>query len=296
MIEYRDNLEEIRTGKYEDKKNSDENEVNNEDEELENNKGKRKKEFYIKTRVLLLWLLVKHLDIKAINHRKMIIRYITLNQIQINQIGTALWYVRKLGTGIIEQEDFEKVCGIGNYSDLFGFALWKGEHTSTDILHLNESERRRKKEDKLIQKQREINEIKRKQEEDEREAKLQKQLKEQLEKAEKEADEKIKSEKWRKLTDARKKEDEIVAENRKREDQLKEKRREKHDVDMKKRKQQRELEYKQIDTQLKKREEELQYKKDDRYRKQRQEMAQRMADRKSNMLDLGVTTLSGRKL
>lgn len=72
-----------------------------------------KKEYFIKVIIPLLVLVVKNLSSKAISHRKMLVRYIALGEIRFNQLPTALHYLRKLGNGIIDQEDFEKKCGIG---------------------------------------------------------------------------------------------------------------------------------------------------------------------------------------
>ena len=109
--EYREDIAEIQAGSYVDQKP--EEEVLPDDNE-EEKKRQPKKEFYVKTIVLLLWQVVRFLDPKAISHRKMLIRYIAKNQIHLNQMGTVLWYLRKVGNGILDQEEFEKICGIGN--------------------------------------------------------------------------------------------------------------------------------------------------------------------------------------
>ena len=46
---------------------------------------------------------------EAWNHRP-IVRYITMNQLELNQLSTLL---EKLGSGTIEQEGSERDCGIG---------------------------------------------------------------------------------------------------------------------------------------------------------------------------------------
>jgi len=132
----------------------------------ETEKKQPRKEYYIKTIVLLLFLVVKDMDVQAIHHRKMLVRYITLHQLKLNQLATALYYLRKTGNGIIDQEDFEKVCGIGQYADLFGFGTWDAKCTQIEILRINEQERKRKKELKRQQKEKEELEKKQQQEDE----------------------------------------------------------------------------------------------------------------------------------
>jgi len=250
----------------------------------------RKKERYVKNITLPIFLIVKYLDPKAVNHRKMLLRYITLNQIRLNQVAAALWYLRKIGNGILDQEDFEKRCGIGQYEDTWGYSMWKEQWTKTEILRLNESERRKKKEQKRQQAEREAKELKKKEEDEKHERERQKQIKETLETAEKEAEEKLRAEKWRKLKDQRKKEDEDVNEARKTADALREKRQEKREGELKKKRNAREVELRGVELALKRREEDLRKKKEEFVRKQKQEAAARQAERKQNAIELRAKT------
>eukprot|EP01114_Cavostelium_apophysatum_P021797 TRINITY_DN7698_c0_g1_i2.p1 TRINITY_DN7698_c0_g1~~TRINITY_DN7698_c0_g1_i2.p1 ORF type:complete len:381 (+),score=135.38 TRINITY_DN7698_c0_g1_i2:38-1180(+) len=203
-----------------------------EDESAEDAKAKApKKEYYLKTIVNLLCLTVKNLAPAALIHRKMLIRYITLDQLELNQLATALNYLRKAGSGVIDQEDFEKACGIGQYSDLFGFSSWKEEHSQREILRIGEAERLKRKKEKQAKREQDEREAKQREAEERRELERKKQLQDQLEKAEREAFEKARAEKLKKLTDTRKKEDEDIAEARKKADALKLKQKEKKEAD-----------------------------------------------------------------
>lgn len=57
--------------------------------------------------------MVKCLAPEANPHRRMLVRYIALNQLQVVQLPVALHFLRKIGGGVIDQEEFEKECGIG---------------------------------------------------------------------------------------------------------------------------------------------------------------------------------------
>jgi hypothetical protein len=67
----------------------------------------------MKTIAYRLFLIAKHLSSDALQHRKMLVRYVTLGKIQVEQLPTALYYLALNGSSIIDQEDFEKQVGIG---------------------------------------------------------------------------------------------------------------------------------------------------------------------------------------
>jgi len=123
----------------------------------------------------------------------------------LEQLPTALHYLRKLGNGIVEQEDFEKECGIGKYQDLFGFSSWKEKPTQREILHLNEEGRTKSKLEKKQQHDKEEAEKKKNEEEAQQQEKLEKDLQEQLARAEKEARTEIRAEKRQKFLSTRQK-------------------------------------------------------------------------------------------
>jgi len=228
-----------------------------------------------------LFLMTRNLAPKAINHRKMLIRYITLNQIHINQLATALHYLRKLGSRIIEQEDFEKACGIDEYNFLFFYSSWNVKHTQTDILQLNEQERKRKKEEKRLRREQEEMEYQKQKEDEKHEQQRQKQLQDQLDKAEQEAIEAAKIEKWKKILEARKKEDEEEKETRAKIDANKEKIQDKREAEKKTKKKERERQLKDIETISKKKEEELKLKQEERHRQYRAEMGKATLERRN---------------
>lgn len=92
-------------------------------EQDEQQKKGKLKEYYIKTIVGLLYLLAKNLSPKAVSHRKMLVRYVTLNKINLHQLPVALHYLRKVGNGIIDQEDFEKECGVGKSLYFYNYMI-----------------------------------------------------------------------------------------------------------------------------------------------------------------------------
>ncbi len=83
------------------------------DKDGEEQKKGKQKEYYIRTIVVPLYLLAKNMSKKAISHRKMLVRYVTLNKINIDQLPVALHYLRKVGNKILDPEEFEKECGVG---------------------------------------------------------------------------------------------------------------------------------------------------------------------------------------
>jgi len=257
--------------------------------EAEEEKKGPRKEYYMKTIVNLLFLVVKNLAPKAISHRKMLVRYITVNQLELNQLGTALHYLRKIGNGIIDQEDFEKECGIGKYADLFGYSSWQAKHTHTDILRLDEQERNRRKAEKQQKRDQEERERRQREQEEKREQERQNQLKVQLEKSEKESVENAKNEKLRKIAEARKKEDEEIADARKKQETLKQRVKDKREVDKRAKQLQREQSLKEIEQNAKTKEEELRRQKEERHRKQRAEMQSRALERKNQIRELELS-------
>jgi hypothetical protein len=55
----------------------------------------------------------------------MLLRYVALGKINIEQLPTALFLLSKAGGSLIDQEEFEKDVGIGKFADVFGFSEWK---------------------------------------------------------------------------------------------------------------------------------------------------------------------------
>jgi len=261
----------------------------------ETDKKQPRKEYYIKNIVLLLFLVVKNMAPQAVHHRKMLVRYVTLHQLTLNQLPTALYCLRKIGNGIIDQEDFETNCGIGQFADLFGYGTWDTTHTQTEILHINEVERMRKKELKRQQKEKEELEKKQQAEDEKKEKDRQKQLEKQLQQAENDAIEAAKVDKLKKLQESRKKEDDELIEQRKKQEQLKLKQKEKKETDKKNRQKQREQELRDIDASFKAKEEELKHKREERYRKQRAEIQQRAADRRNQIKELELAVPGTKK-
>jgi len=183
----------------------------------------RKKELYIKSRISLLFLVAKNLSPQAFSHRKMLVRYIALNEIQMNQLPTALYYLRKTGNAIIDQEEFERQCGIGKYSDLFMYSSWKAKHTRREILHLDEETRFRRKEEKRRQQEKEAEDRKTVEMERKATEEMQARLQAQSEAVMNAALESTRAEKWRRLAETRARENE----ERKKGRELAEKQREK---------------------------------------------------------------------
>jgi len=269
--EHKEWLKDVEEGRVQDEEDT----PQPEDAEGEDKKSEVKKEYYIKTRALLLLLIVKFLVPKALPHRKMLVRYVALNQIQVAQLPTALFYLRKLGNGIIDVEDFEKAVGIGRWADLFGYSSWNAHATVVEILKTNEAERQKRKQEKLQKRLEAEKEIKEKEEEEKYEQQRQQQLQEILEKAEKEAAEKARADKWTKLAEQRKQEDEKEQEERKKQQQQREKQQEKREQDKIKNRRAREQELRDAENAIKAKEEEIKKRKEERYRQERLLMTQR---------------------
>jgi len=126
-------------------------------EEDDGTKDTPKKEHYIRTKINLLVTVVKCLAPEANPHRRMLVRYIALNQLQVVQLPVALHFLRKIGGGVIDQEEFEKECGIETkFVDLFGYSSWKDKPARIEVLKENEAERKRVKEEKLRRHQQEM--------------------------------------------------------------------------------------------------------------------------------------------
>ena len=97
---------------------------------------------------------------ESIQHRKMLVRYVTLGKIALEELPTALYILSKSGSSILDQEEFEKQCGIGKYADLFGFSSWRIK-PSRIMTHPNEEQIFFEKlKEKMVQKQKEVQEKK----------------------------------------------------------------------------------------------------------------------------------------
>jgi len=260
--------------------------TNGEETEEEADMRSPKKELYIQTIVPLLYRVIVNLSPKAISHRKMLVRYITLNQIQLNQLPSALLYLRKLGNKIVDQEEFEKTCGLGKYSDLFGYSSWSEKSTQIEILHIGEQEKTRNKADKRLQQESKEREQKQQEHEVLHEQQRQQQLALQLKQATQAAEESVRLEKWKKLALARQKEDEELQQQRFKLDQSKEKQGIKHEQDLRNRKRERDISSRSAEAEIKKKEEELHNKREERFYTQRIEQEQRAANRRTNIKQL----------
>eukprot|EP01116_Phalansterium_solitarium_P000667 TRINITY_DN10502_c0_g1_i2.p1 TRINITY_DN10502_c0_g1~~TRINITY_DN10502_c0_g1_i2.p1 ORF type:complete len:426 (+),score=106.23 TRINITY_DN10502_c0_g1_i2:661-1938(+) len=222
-----------------------------------------RKEYYLKTIALLLYLTCVNLSPDAINHRKMLVRYITLNLLHLEQLPTALRYLRK-HSGIIEQEEFEKECGLGQYKDLWGFSSWSQKPTRIEILHQDEKERR-KREEKRKQAEAEAA-LKKQMADDERqEAERVRLLYEQTRKAELDAFNKVIADRVAKLADERAREDAARAEEQKKEDAARKKKKDKKEDDARRKQRTRDQDLREAELAIKKKEDELRRQREDRY-------------------------------
>jgi len=279
---YRDNRELLKES------NEQPSESETEQSQEEERKGPRKEQ-YMKCVAYPLYIAAVNLHPKALSHRKMLVRYICLNMLHMDQIPTALYYLRKIGSGIIEEEDFIRICGIGQWEDLFMYGTWREKNTEIEIFHRDEQKKKKQQEKKLKKEQEEI-ERKKQEEEMKKENEKQKQLKELVEKQENETIQKLRVEKKAKLVISRKKEDEDIQEERNKEDIQKKKKKDKKENEMKLKKKDRDQELKEAEANIKKREEEIKKRKEERLLKQQSEATKRAAERslKAELLKKGL--------
>eukprot|EP01119_Soliformovum_irregulare_P022650 TRINITY_DN7800_c0_g1_i1.p1 TRINITY_DN7800_c0_g1~~TRINITY_DN7800_c0_g1_i1.p1 ORF type:complete len:435 (+),score=140.74 TRINITY_DN7800_c0_g1_i1:1-1305(+) len=259
---YRENKEDLLAGKLADVENeSDEDGVPN---DTADDTKSVSKEFYLKSILFPLFMIVKHLDASAISHRKMLVRYVTKGSIRTAQIATALHFLRKLGSGIIDVEEFEKECGIGQYEDLFGYSSWKREHTQVEILKVGHADKIKKRQEKMQAKlDKEAQENKDRQEE-KAEKERQDRLAMTVIEAEREALDKAKTDRARKLQDERRHEDQDTSDRRKKEDQDALKMKDRQEAEKKTKKKEREQAIRDMDHLIKQKEAKRKERKEDR--------------------------------
>ncbi|PRP74752.1 IQ calmodulin-binding motif domain-containing protein [Planoprotostelium fungivorum] len=274
---YRDNREWIKNNPQDEQ---------TEEEDAAPVEGRRTKIQFFKSILPVLLIIAQNLHPSALPHRKMLVRYVATGGIQINQISTALYRLRKIGSHPIETEDFERECGVGKYADLFVDCSWDKHPTERDLLHLHEAERQKKKKEREEQAKKEETERLQKEADEKRQMEREADRQEQLEKVEREAKEKSRATRLQRIQEARKKQDAEDMEHRKKVDATKERQREKKEADRRASRKARESELKAAETTAKNKEGELKTKQEDRQRRYRMEAQQRAVEKRTKMIEI----------